>query len=234
VTTSLRCALRGVAQLLPSCYFFFYMLPQFSLNLIFLLMLATPDAWAQACLPPPPVNPGGNGPFDYTDPAYSKQARGVERNHFNQDVQLLRKGQTGAYVGSELAFILNYFPNHHRALDAMMRLADKTRKQRPNGALMNVECYLERATLFAPEDAVAKMLYGVHLFKLGKRKAALEQLTAANELRPDDRNIHYNLGLLYFEEKNYGKAKEHAKVAYDMSFPLEGLKKKLKSVGAWD
>lgn len=206
----------------------------FPLILLTLLVLATPNAFSQPCAPAPAVNPGENGPFNYTDPAYSKRVKGVERNHFNRDVQLLRKGQTSTNIGGDLHFILNIFPNHHRVLDAMMRLAEKERKQRPDGALVNVECYLYRATVFAPEDVVAKALYGIYLLKLGKRKLALEQLTAANELRPDDRNVHYNLGLLYFDDKNYDKAKEHAKRAYDLGFPLEGLKKKLKSVGAWE
>ena len=198
-------------------------------------VLAVPNAFPQEPCPPwPAINGDGIGPYDYTDRTKSRWLSNVNTNHFDQNVRTLRKGQTTAHVGADLHFILHRFPNHHPALDAMIRLSEKEKKKRPDGAPVNVECYLYRATVFSPEDVVAKGLYSVYLLKLGKREAALEQLTIANKLRPDNRNIHYNLGLLYFDEKNYEKAREHAKRAYELGFPLEGLKKKLQSVGAWE
>jgi tetratricopeptide (TPR) repeat protein len=211
------------------------MLAYSSLILFACLALIVPNAFSQQpCPPAPAANADGVGPFDYINPANSKRAAHVNHNHFNQNVRTLRKGQTAAHVGEDLDFILRAFPNHHPALDAMMRLAVKEGKAQPVGTPVSVECYLFRATAFAPQDAIAKGLYGVYLLKIGKRKQALEELTTANELRPDDRNIHYNLGLLYFDEKDYDKAKQHAKRAYELGFPLEGLKKKLKTAGAWD
>lgn len=211
------------------------MLANSSLIIFACLLLIVSNAFSQQpCSPAPAVNADGVGPFDYTNPVNSKRVANVNNNHFNRNVRSLRKAQTAAHVGSDIDFILRAFPNHHPALDAMMRLAAKEGKERPDGALVSVECYLYRATVFAPEDAIAKGLYGVYLLKAGKRKQALEQLTTANELRPDDRNIHYNLGLLYFDDKDYDKAKQHAKRAYELGFPLEGLKKKLKTAGAWD
>lgn len=201
--------------------------------LLAFLALAVPNAFSQPCGPAPAVNSDGIGPYNYTDPAWRDLLKNnVERNHFNQDVETLRRGISGP-LGGEIDYVLNKFPNHHRALHAMMRLGEKERTARPRGARASVECYLYRAVTFAPEDAVSKLLYGIHLQKLGRREAALEQLTTANERRPDDPNIHYNLGLLYFDAKNYAKAGEHAKRAYALGFPLEGLKNKLKSVGAW-
>jgi tetratricopeptide (TPR) repeat protein len=207
-----------------------------SLFLLALLAVAvSPLAFSQPCSPWPAINGDGIGPFDYSDhQAKAKWLKNIEGNHFNRNVRTLNKGQSSAYVGNDIHFVLHRFPNHHPALDAMMRLGAKERKERPSGTPETVECYLYRAVVFAPEDAVAKSLYGIYLLKLGKRKDALEQLTSANELRPDDRNIHYNLGLLYFDEKNYDKAKQHAQRAYELGFPLQGLKKKLQSVGAWD
>jgi tetratricopeptide (TPR) repeat protein len=200
-----------------------------------LFALAPLDAPAQRPCPPwPAVNGDGIGPFDYTDPAQASWLRNVNGNHFNHNVRALVKGQTNAFVALDLDYVLRRFPNHHPALDAMMRLANKEQTQKPTGAPANVECYLYRATVFAPNDPVSKTLYGIQLLKLRKHKEALVQLTAAHELRPDDRNVHYNLALLYFDEKNYDKAKEHAKRAYELGFPLPGLKKKLQSVNAWD
>ena len=203
--------------------------------LLVLFALAPLDASSQrSCAPWPAVNGDGIGPFDYTDPAQANWLRNVNANHFDQNVRALVKGQSAAHVSQDLHFVLHRFPNHHPALDAMMRLADKQQRQQPSGSPENVECYLYRATVFAPNDPVSKTLYGIQLLKLRKHKEALVQLTAAHELRPDDRNIHYNLALLYFDEKNYNKSKEHAKRAYELGFPLPGLKKKLQSVNAWD
>jgi TPR repeat protein len=50
---------------------------------------------------------------------------------------------------------------------------------------------------------------------------------------PDNATAHYNLGLLYFDKKNYSKAKVHAEKAYALNFPLPGLRNRLKKVGKW-
>jgi hypothetical protein len=39
---------------------------------------------------------------------------------------------------------------------------------------------------------------------------------------------------MYFDMKDYGKAVEYAKKAYDLGFPLAGLRNKLKQAGKWD
>jgi tetratricopeptide (TPR) repeat protein len=200
-----------------------------------MLMLGYSYAHAQQPCPPwPTVNGDGIGPFDYRDGSKRNWLANVNANHFNNDVRSLRKGQSSAHIAGDLHFILHRFPNHPGALEAMIRLGERQKRAKPSGAIETVECYIYRAALFAPGDVNVRALYGLYLSKAGKRKQALEQLVAANKLAPDSRNIHYNLGLLYFDEKDYDKAKEHAKRAYDLGFPLEGLKKKLQSVGAWE
>ena len=78
------------------------------------------------------------------------------------------------------------------------------------------------------------MLYGLlqHRFKL--YKGALESYRAAGRLRPDDAVVHYNTGLVLIDMKRYPDAAKMAKKAYDMQFPLQGLKKKLIAAGYWD
>jgi tetratricopeptide (TPR) repeat protein len=56
----------------------------------------------------------------------------------------------------------------------------------------------------------------------------------ANGLLGDDLNVHYNLGLAYFELKDYDQALEHAKRAYALGHPLPGLRDKLKRAGKWE
>ena len=55
----------------------------------------------------------------------------------------------------------------------------------------------------------------------------------ALELDPSSAEIHYSLGLSYFDMKDFNKSEEHARVAYALQYPLPGLKKKLESVGHW-
>ena len=66
-----------------------------------------------------------------------------------------------------------------------------------------------------------------------KPKDALEQLQKADELIPNDANVHYNLGLVYFDLKDYGNSLKHAKIAYGLGFPLGGLRSMLESVHEW-
>src|SRR5437868_9957934 len=82
------------------------------------------------------------GPYDYR--TEKGKVRTVESNHFNSDVQNLRRGMTGS-LGQELEFVLLAFPNHHPALIAMGKLGDKLNVARPSGATYPVPCYFDRA-----------------------------------------------------------------------------------------
>jgi len=173
----------------------------------------------------------GHGPFDYrTAPAKEKQV--VEGAHFTRDVEALRRGSTGP-VGGDIAYTLRAFPNHPRALYAMMKLGEKLKTERPRGSLFTVACYFARAVRWAPDDGSVRILYGIYLLRNGQRSAAVEQLKAAQELVGDNPNLHYNLGLAYFDLKDYDKALLHAKKAYELGFSLPGLRDKLKQVGKW-
>ena len=186
----------------------------------------------QVCQPWPQAWGDGLGPFDVRDSKQKALLYTVESNHFNQNVETLRSGMS-AYIGAELHFVLHRFPNHPRALAALMRLSDREKLDRPKGAYETVECYLWRAVVWSPDDATAKALYGIHLLNKQRLDDALELLNEANELNPDSANVHYNLGLLFVQKKDYEKAMLHAKKAYALGFPLPGLKEKLRQAKAW-
>lgn len=176
---------------------------------------------------------GQAGPFDYYDYDSRKEYLPVvERHHFSKKVERLEEGLT-ATVGSDISFVLRVFPNHPRALDAMSRLAIRDKTTQPAGSSHTTLCFFERAIRFKPNDAVARSLFASHLLKIGKPDLAIEQLVIATELEPENPTSNYNLGLLYFDKKNYVQAKKYAKKAYSQNFPLPGLKNKLKSVGKW-
>jgi Flp pilus assembly protein TadD len=179
------------------------------------------------------VNEDGIGPFDYRDPKYRDFLRNnVEVNHFNSNVQTLRSGMS-AYIGAELHFVLHRFPNHPKALETMIRLSERERRDPPKGASHRVECYLYGATVFAPDDPAPRTIYGIYFFRKKNNDEAFEWFSQAHELSPEDVNVNYNLGILYLQRKENEKAAVHAKKAYELGSPPPGLREKLRQAGAW-
>ena len=152
----------------------------------------------------------------------------VENVHFTSNVESLKSGQTsGADPMGDIAYTLNAFPNHHRALWSVSRLQFKQGKPTKPSA----ECLLERAIRFSPQDVAVRVIYGAHLHKAGKLNEALQQYLAAEKINPKWAELHNNIGLLYFDLKQYAQAKQHAQLAYQLGYPLPGLRNKLKRVG---
>lgn len=175
--------------------------------------------------------PAPGGPWDYRT-ATVDQRKLVESFHFTRSVETLTGGATGA-IGGDLDYTLNKFPNHLRALSALMRLSERTRSMKPVGAKYPVECYFDRATRFAPDDAQVRALYAFFLVQNKRETEARAQLTAAEQLGADDPQLAYNLGLAYFELKEYDKSLGFAKRAYAAGISVPGLRKKLTEVGKW-
>jgi tetratricopeptide (TPR) repeat protein len=170
--------------------------------------------------------------MDYLDPQFRTRIGGIEHNHLNSDVEQLIKGQSTASPGGDLRFILGYVPNHHRALSALMRLSLRDRTEMPaESGPLTVRCWLDRATVFSPQDGTSFMLYGIYLARNRLDAEAAKQLEKAAQLMPDNVDVSYNLGLIYLELKDYDKAVAQAKLAYAAGYPLPGLKQKLAAAG---
>lgn len=173
------------------------------------------------------------GPYDYLNRFNLKhQLDLVEAGHFTPDIENLVRGRTGT-IGADLNYTLFAFPNHHRALNSLAKLSIRDKAVHIKGLKYPVECYFERAIRFRSDDGIVRMIYGGYLSKVGKPNQAIEQLEIAVKLQPDNATAHYNLGLLYFDKKDYSKAKMHAESAYALDFPLPGLRNKLKNAGKW-
>lgn len=173
----------------------------------------------------------GYGPFDYrTD----KDKLGiVEQYHFTTEVETLRRGKTTTKIGGDLAYTLRAFPNHHRALMAMVKLAQREGTTKPEGSTFTVDCWFERAERFRANDGMVKVVYGLYLLNRNQNKEAIDKLMQAKELGADDANIHYNLGLAFMRVKDYDHALESAHRAYALGYPLPGLRDQLRRQGKW-
>lgn len=167
------------------------------------------------------------GPYDYRDPANQQDhLRVVERYHFTPDVESLKRGNTSTVLG-DLDYTLRAFPNHQRALAAIVRYVLGGGRIPADNSIPSVECYFERAIAFRPDDAAVHVIYANYLFKRGARENAREQYEAALRLAPESAEINYVAGLYFVEVGDLERARKLAQVAYDGGYPLPGLKNKI-------
>ena len=200
--------------------------------LVFVVAGASANVWAQVEPQCGSLQSGGLGPLDYRTASVTHK-RAVEGVHFTPDVESLKAGATSGRIGADIAYTLGVFPNHPRALVAMARLAEVQKRPKPRGAKYSVDCYFERAVRFTPDDGNVRLLFGTYLLIRGQSHAAVEQLHIAEKQSGGSANVSYNLGLAYFELKDYQKAREYAKRARERGNDLPGLQNKLRSVGQW-
>ena len=171
------------------------------------------------------------GPYDYRDRGSGK-LEVVEKAHFPEQVEAGIKGST-SYLGGDLDYTLMAIPNHVRALNTIAMVALREKAVRLQGARFPVECYFERAIRFAPDDGAVRAVYANYLSRLGRKDEARVMYAAGVELKPNDPTINYNAGLAYAKNKEYDKARQFARKAYGMGFPLPGLKNMLLGAGQW-
>ena len=171
------------------------------------------------------------GPLDYRriDPKVLKL---VEDYHFSRRVEMLRKGQSSS-IGGDLAYTLNAIPNHPRALRTTI---EYFRRRGPEATMemgMGLDCWIDRAVAYRPDDPIVRILYADELIKRGERNDAVFQLKVAEKNSNDSATVHYNLGLLYLDLKDFDRSVQHARKAYELGAPLSGLKNKLAQAGKW-
>ena len=172
----------------------------------------------------------GYGPFDYR--TNRAQLPVVEEHHFTPEIEALIRGNTGS-IGGDLNYTLRAFPNHPRALLAMMRLGEKLKTPEPYGSHYSIECWFDRAVRFRPDDVIVRMLYSTYLGKQGRVADANKELGIAAAYAKDNAFTHYNIGLHYFDLKNYDQALVEAHKAIALGFPRTALRDRLQSVGKW-
>lgn len=176
------------------------------------------------------------GPFDYRQRAtLPSELEIVERFHFTPEVENGIRGANDSVtnLGADLSYTLRAWPNHHRAMISLSAIALRTKAVTLPGMKWPVECWFNRAVRFAPDDGTAHAIYASYLLTVGRTNPALIELKEAIRMEPENPVINYNLGLVYFKNKDYDLALKHAQKAYSQDYPLPGLKRKLIEVGKW-
>lgn len=194
-------------------------------------MCAATTCFAQAVDCPDPFT-NAFGPWDYTnglDRSDPQRIPIVEGFHFTPRVESLEGGATGAYALTDLDYTLRAIPNHHRALNSVVKY-DLQHHGTPT-QFRPVQCWFDRAFSFRPNDGMVWLIYGI--WKNGKNdtNGALEAYQRAKELMPGAAEVDYNLGLIYFRLGDYEKSLASARIAYGANYPLQGLRKKLADKG---
>jgi hypothetical protein len=206
------------------------------------LLLASSVIQAAPCedIHPNYRNGGGTkfGPYDYNAEISRKGVTGsplqiVEQEHFTEKIRTLKGGNTSLTPGGDLSYTLWAFPNHHQALVTLINYTTSANTDQPPQMRYSAECYFKHAVQWRPNDAKTRLIFGMYLYKNKKIQSAIEQFAESVRLDPDSGNAFYNLGLAYFENKDYDKALDAAHAAYALGFGLDGLKNKLARNGRW-
>lgn len=174
------------------------------------------------------------GPFDYrTVNAETKKT--VERIHFTPGIESMTSPKNTQFheMAQDVEYTLNVFPNHHRALVTMSRLAERWKRDPPPGTQVSVECWFNRAVRFRPDDTVSRSLYAEYLGRKKRTREAAAQLEIAVTHAKDNPLSHYNIGLVYLGLELYDKALEQAHTALALGYPRQDLANKLKQLNRW-
>lgn len=150
--------------------------------------------------------------------------------HTGPAIKRIQSGEYSRRVMADLDFTLRRWPNHVPALQALVSYDLGGGKQY---GFFPTECYFYRARKLYPNDAAVPLGEGYWHWKKGDKKAAEEAYLAALSVDPNSIESHYNLGLLYADQGQYDKARQHAWAAYGSGYALPGLRNKLARAGQW-
>lgn len=170
---------------------------------------------------------------DYVDPAHADYLKVVQGGHFNSDVENLVRGLSTADPMGDIRYTLRRFPNHHRALNAMSRYYYLHLNSYLRDGYTSPDCYFGWAMQFRPNDGMVALLYAIHLHRGKRTDDALLQYQTAIELAPNSAEAHYNFGLLYVDIGDTTRARDQAISAYQLGYPLQGLKDRLRRENVW-
>jgi tetratricopeptide (TPR) repeat protein len=210
-------------------------LPRIALALLLALSAASSlRAQESAAGPCGTLQTATGGPWDYRIQRGENLSM-VERHHFTAAVESLANGVTVTRenIASDIGYTLRAFPNHHRALAAMVRLSEQRKTNRPPTSEFTVDCYFERALRFTADDTVVRVLFASYLGKRGQKDLAIRHLELATEHAKDYAFSHYNIGLLYFELGMFDRALAQAHRAQQLGMTRPDLANMLKRENKW-
>lgn len=172
------------------------------------------------------------GPYDYLNKAHTdRHLRTVERRHYTERVRNMHpRGETGSLIG-DITYTLNWFPNHHGALDLFSRLAVRENSPTPLGTSVHIQCRFQWARQVNSHDEMVPLIHGMYFYRLERYEDARTLMEEAVKMKPSSATAHYNLGLVLVALEDFEAARSHARRAYGLGFPLPGLRDMLARAG---
>jgi hypothetical protein len=141
--------------------------------------------------------------------------------------------QTGPNPAGDISYVLNVFPNHHRALITMTRLAERLKTDMPPASQRTLHCWFDRATRFALDDTVVRVLSAQFLTRNGQKEPARVQLQLASDVASENAFSHFNIGLAFFELGDHDRALAAAHRAIALGLGRPELADRLRRVNKW-
>ncbi len=179
------------------------------------------------------------GPYNYRtrSPGERWHVNDVNKHHyFKAQREMSKRSPLPQRIHRELSYTLIRIPNHHQALFLLARFHNQFPKEEFNPPVAGVfsvspECFFDRGMRFVPDDPYVPLLKAIYYHKRKRYKKSLPVYKRLIEKHPGWGELHYNLGLLYADMKDYKQATLHANKAQENGYTLPGLKNKLEKAG---
>src|SRR5207249_7460936 len=131
--------------------------------------------------------------------------RNVEGYHLQPGIDNMGKKEYSS-AKANFEFILNYYPNHPRALSLLSEVCDVRSR-------CDVDEWFEKAIGRNPNAPQTYLINAVHLQRRNHLSEAIDNYRKAISLNPAEPYAHYNLGLAYFDAKEFALANREAQIA---------------------
>ena len=165
---------------------------------------------------------------------YDKKLEVVQTHHFSPATEALLSATKGGTIGADVAYTLDTFPNHYRALISLTRLGERERTDFPHDTRRTIDCWYQRAIAFVQDDTVVRGLYVDYLTRRGRTDAALFQLNQLVEYAGDSPFTHFNVSLLFIKLTRHEEGLRHAHRAAALGHPdISPLRELLAAAGRW-
>lgn len=170
-----------------------------------------------------------NNYFGHLDDYQKSLLSNNEEHHLKVAITKLSSGKPWQiqYVKQQMTYFLPRWPNHPKALQIVSEVALRTHD--PAYALR----WFTKGIDAFPRVYQTYVLYGIYLYRSEQYSKAEKEFRTAVTLAPDSSETNYNLGLALFHEHHYGEANKYAQRAYQLGYPLDGLRRLLKKAGSW-
>lgn len=120
---------------------------------------------------------------DYRASVHDLELQKMQDFHLQQAQNKLHKQQLN-HAWGDLAYLLCKVPNHHQALQHMVRLAPQLHKEQ------ELHEFITTALNLFPNDAVLHVLYGAYLYNVGDIAAAEQHLHLAQTIESNFSSVN--------------------------------------------